>query len=286
MFEEAENKKQGGDNSFSAKDLPQNSANKQKEEQKDANSLKRENIGEAKIKHTPVEDMFAETDKQDSVPAKPDVFQAKPQTETKSFDDSESGGHNAQKIFVLIAIVLFLALGGVGIYWFLHSGFSLSQLNFLSSQKNGSIKDDKASVNQDEENSSTKTKKDNMDNTGDLPNNNQSENTEKDNQNKNPDKNANDAEDKQSNLTEEDFAETPEIDTDKDGLSDEEETVLGTDINKTDTDGDGLFDREEVEVYDTDPLNPDTDGDGYQDGAEVKNGYNPNGAGKLYNIGD
>jgi len=74
------------------------------------------------------------------------------------------------------------------------------------------------------------------------------------------------------------------LDSDQDGLTDEEETTLGTDINNIDTDGDGLFDREEVKVYKTNPLLADTDGDGYSDGDEVKNGYNPAGAGKLYEI--
>ncbi len=71
-------------------------------------------------------------------------------------------------------------------------------------------------------------------------------------------------------------------DTDGDGLTDEEEGALGTNINEPDTDGDGLFDREEVRVYKTNPLNPDTDGDGFTDGQEVKGGYNPNGDGKLF----
>lgn len=71
-------------------------------------------------------------------------------------------------------------------------------------------------------------------------------------------------------------------DTDGDGLTDEEEMVLGTNINEPDTDGDGLFDREEVRVYKTNPLNPDSDGDGFTDGQEVKGGYNPNGDGKLF----
>ncbi|MFH1482402.1 MAG: hypothetical protein ABIE46_02705 [Patescibacteria group bacterium] len=52
------------------------------------------------------------------------------------------------------------------------------------------------------------------------------------------------------------------------------------DENK-DTDHDGLPDLIEVEIYKTDPKNPDTDGDGYKDGDEVKNGFNPNGSGKL-----
>jgi len=75
-----------------------------------------------------------------------------------------------------------------------------------------------------------------------------------------------------------------EVDTDKDGLSDTREAELGTSPTNTDTDADGLFDLEEVEVRKTDPLNPDTDGDGYLDGAEVKSGYNPNGAGKLFEV--
>lgn len=74
------------------------------------------------------------------------------------------------------------------------------------------------------------------------------------------------------------------VDSDQDGLSDEEESAYKTDPYNTDTDGDGLFDREEVKVYKTDPLNKDTDGDTYSDGAEVKGGYNPNGPGKLYEV--
>jgi hypothetical protein len=71
------------------------------------------------------------------------------------------------------------------------------------------------------------------------------------------------------------------IDSDNDGLTDNEEAISGTSPNNPDTDGDGLTDREEVNVYKTNPLKPDTDGDGYLDGAEVKAGYNPNGPGKL-----
>jgi len=56
--------------------------------------------------------------------------------------------------------------------------------------------------------------------------------------------------------------------------------VGAPDLTK-DTDGDGLSDFEEVNIYHTDPLKADTDGDGYSDGAEVKGGYNPLGAGKY-----
>jgi len=59
------------------------------------------------------------------------------------------------------------------------------------------------------------------------------------------------------------------IDTDGDGLTDQEELQLGTDPKNPDTDGDGLTDGEEVKVYKTDPLNPDTDYDALTDGDEV-----------------
>lgn len=78
--------------------------------------------------------------------------------------------------------------------------------------------------------------------------------------------------------------EEPEIsrkDTDKDGLTDEEEIEFGTSIRTADTDSDGLFDLEEIKTWETDPLNPDTDGDGYLDGEEVDAGYNPDGDGVL-----
>jgi len=71
------------------------------------------------------------------------------------------------------------------------------------------------------------------------------------------------------------------VDTDKDGLTDEEEKRLGTDSLNSDTDKDGLSDYDEAKVYKTNPLNPDTDGDGYLDGVEVAHGFNPLGAGNL-----
>jgi len=87
-------------------------------------------------------------------------------------------------------------------------------------------------------------------------------------------------------------------DADKDGLSDFLEEALGTNKFKADTDGEGLKDGEEVNVYKTnpldkntdrdgindrieivykgtDPLNPDTDGGGTIDGDEISDGTNP-----------
>lgn len=72
-----------------------------------------------------------------------------------------------------------------------------------------------------------------------------------------------------------------EVDTDLDGLTNEEEKKIGTDINKVDTDRDGLMDSSEVNDYRTNPLKADTDGDSYEDGVELRSGYNPIGPGKL-----
>ncbi len=61
----------------------------------------------------------------------------------------------------------------------------------------------------------------------------------------------------------------PEADTDGDGLRDIDETDLyGTDPENADTDGDGLGDDEEINVLGTNPCNPDSDGDGLSDGDE------------------
>lgn len=71
------------------------------------------------------------------------------------------------------------------------------------------------------------------------------------------------------------------VDTDGDGLNDDEELIIGTDPFNHDTDGDGLPDGFEVELAAMlggggcpDPLNPDTDGDGITDGIEYLLGLN------------
>ena len=78
-------------------------------------------------------------------------------------------------------------------------------------------------------------------------------------------------------------------DSDGDGLSDEEENdVYFTDPYSEDTDGDGMTDGDEISGYavilaldetvlevTTDPLNPDTDGDELFDGWERHYGFNP-----------
>ncbi|WP_375761096.1 Ig-like domain-containing protein [Corallococcus exercitus] len=58
------------------------------------------------------------------------------------------------------------------------------------------------------------------------------------------------------------------VDTDNDGLTDEEEVDLGTNPNDPDSDDDGIPDGIEVKVGGTDPLDDDSDDDGIIDGNE------------------
>ena len=58
------------------------------------------------------------------------------------------------------------------------------------------------------------------------------------------------------------------LDTDRDGLSDEQEVLLETDPNNQDSDDDGVADGGEANAG-TDPLNPDSDGHGYTDKEEL-----------------
>ncbi len=73
------------------------------------------------------------------------------------------------------------------------------------------------------------------------------------------------------------------VDSDGDGLVDAREDLdldrqvdsTETDPNDADTDGDGLLDGVEVDVYQTDPMRSDTDGDGFADGDEISAGSDP-----------
>ncbi|CAA9585482.1 MAG: hypothetical protein AVDCRST_MAG19-4526 [uncultured Thermomicrobiales bacterium] len=58
-------------------------------------------------------------------------------------------------------------------------------------------------------------------------------------------------------------------DSDADGLSDDEETALGSDPADADTDADGLPDGDEAGTYGTSPVDGDSDGDGIADIDEV-----------------
>jgi len=63
-------------------------------------------------------------------------------------------------------------------------------------------------------------------------------------------------------------------DLDGDGLADEREFEVGTDVDRRDTDEDGLIDGTEVKEYGTDPLSNDTDDDDLLDAQEISGGTN------------
>lgn len=65
------------------------------------------------------------------------------------------------------------------------------------------------------------------------------------------------------------FAAAPSGDADGDGLSNKDEVGAGTNIEKADTDEDGIKDGAEVNNHETDPTKSDTDDDGLSDGKEV-----------------
>jgi len=65
------------------------------------------------------------------------------------------------------------------------------------------------------------------------------------------------------------------IDSDRDGILDNEEAILGTDPFVADTDGDGLADGDEI-VFGSNPLVSDSDHDGLNDFDEWVFGTNPN----------
>ena len=60
-----------------------------------------------------------------------------------------------------------------------------------------------------------------------------------------------------------------EVDQDGDNALDTRELELGLDPYNADTDGDGVADGDELDIYATDPFNWDTDGDGISDGEEL-----------------
>ena len=84
---------------------------------------------------------------------------------------------------------------------------------------------------------------------------------------------------------EEDKDGTESVDSDGDGLSDSQESELGTDPSSADSDDDSIEDADEVELG-TDPLAADSDEDGYLDAWEVAEGSDPTDAeSKIYTGG-
>ena len=66
-------------------------------------------------------------------------------------------------------------------------------------------------------------------------------------------------------------------DSDQDGVWDADELLLGTDPTVQDTDGDGLTDGAEIDLFNTDPLSGDSDNDGVSDALELL--FPPTGSG-------
>jgi hypothetical protein len=85
---------------------------------------------------------------------------------------------------------------------------------------------------------------------------------------------ANVANPEQTDTDSDGFGDVCDSDDDNDGLTDDEEAVLGTDPLNPDTDSDGISDGDELELG-TDPRDADTDGDGLTDGEELEQGKNP-----------
>ena len=65
------------------------------------------------------------------------------------------------------------------------------------------------------------------------------------------------------------------IDSDKDGLSDLFEDIIGSNRYNQDSDRDRLKDGDEANLYGTDPTKDDTDGDGFNDFDEIHEGTDP-----------
>jgi len=66
-----------------------------------------------------------------------------------------------------------------------------------------------------------------------------------------------------------DVAVATETDLDADNYLDAAELEIGLDPGNPDTDGDGVADGDEVNIYFSDPFTSDTDGDGASDGEEL-----------------
>lgn len=218
----------------------------------------------------PAEDIFQEVEPQD----KPAVFQRK----ASGFDEvpsAEEEHQSHQKIFVFIFFILMIMLLGAGSAWAYRYfvkriGSSNSIVPEQSATENVPVVPATSGTPTVEENIPL------VPDTGSdtvLPPETATEQ-------------ATDTATQEDVLATADSATTDEanLDSDGDGLLDEEEWRLGTAVDNVDTDNDGLFDRDEVKIYKTNPKLADTDNDGFADGAEVKAGYNPLGSGKLYDI--
>ncbi len=78
------------------------------------------------------------------------------------------------------------------------------------------------------------------------------------------------------------FTDPSKVDTDGDGLADGDEVQIYKTIpTHADTDGDKIDDGVEITQHKTNPIKADTDEDGFPDGEEIFSGTNPNDAGSY-----
>ncbi len=236
------------------------------------------------VRKNAVEDMFAETEKKE----KPPVFQKKPEINPAPAENEEYTPRNHQKIFFLIFLLLLLVLLAVGGVW----GYRYMMQNYLSETADNLMQASEAVDTESDESpvpaeniapDQTEALADTTETIADpdsIANTQESASAQSAASTSEASQTADSGQEIQSEQATD--TETATLDSDNDGLTDEEEWRLGTMVNNVDSDNDGLFDREEVRVYKTDPLNPDTDGDGFTDGDEVKAGYNPLGEGRLF----
>jgi len=253
MFDDNDNKNKPVEGSIGGQDV-----SKQEDQEPESPKLNKEETPgvnpEASEKKGGVEDLFAETEREaDKQERKPEIFQPKEKNleletdrEEASLAKATSSAGTKKKIFILAGLVIgLLAIGGGGfLAFYLYPGTT-------EEDKAGKIITPVQTTIEEKE--------------AEIKSEEQKEETT-------------------SVSKPLDVSSSSTLDSDNDGLTDEEERALGMNINSVDSDGDGLFDRMEIKVYKTDPLNPDTDGDGFLDGEEVKDGYNPKGEGRLYKL--
>lgn len=201
------------------------------------------------------EDMFRDTDKvplasNSAIP--PLVGPTDPLTELPDDLEDDEGGNRMLFWIGLLVFIVILIGGGYYAYSKFFAGTLVNTIPFLNVNK--------------------ETPTDQI---------NENANTVETNENSNINANLNENENTNDNTN---TSKKSTLDSDKDGLSDEEEAQFGTDSFEPDSDGDGLYDREEVKVYHSNPLNPDSDNDSYLDGKEVEGGWNPLGPGKLLEL--
>jgi flagellar basal body-associated protein FliL len=164
-----------------------------------------------------------------------------------------SGKKTAKIVMIIGVIVVVLGGGGTAAYYFIIRGTTVTNTNNTNINQNTNQATNVRNVDNANKatNTNTAVNTNTLANTNSVVNSAANTNTIV-NANTNANTNVNSETNQNSNTN------VAPPDTDKDGLSDADEAIYGTDV-----------------------LDSDTDNDGYLDGAEVQNGYNPKGTGVL-----